>query len=210
MRDGRNFATRKVVAVQRDEVNLELVASFCNDDAEESSHHQHVMPEVPPPESFPSEAERLAQQRSGLPPELQAMLQRPRPVEFIAIDDRSRRDATPRPGFVHTWMRARGALANDPNLHRCAFAYASDMMLLEPGMRAIGARFWDDGLQVASLDHALWFHRPFRFDDWLLVASESPSVALGRGFNRASVFDRSGKLVASIAQEGLMRRRDNP
>jgi acyl-CoA thioesterase-2 len=106
-------------------------------------------------------------------------------------------------------MRARCPLTDDPNLHRCAFAYASDMMLLEPSMRSIGAKFWDGALQVASLDHAVWFHRPFRFDDWLLVASESTSVSGGRGFNRSSVFNREGKLVASIAQEGMIRKRED-
>lgn len=207
MRDGRTFATRKVAAIQRDEITLELVASFATD--AQSAQHQYDMPEVPPPESFPSEAERLAEATAEMPEAVQSMLRRPRPIEFISIEGRQRRDGTRRSGPTHTWMRARGALASDPNLHRCAFAYASDMMLLEPSMRAIGARFWDDALQVASLDHALWFHRPFRFDEWLLVVSESTSVALGRGFNRSSVFDRSGKLVASIAQEGMIRRRDD-
>ena len=105
-------------------------------------------------------------------------------------------------------MRTRGRLFDDPNLHRCALAYASDMGALEPSMRAIGANFGDGAMQVASLDHALWFHRPFRFDDWLLFVFESVSVASGRGMNRGSVWSRDGQLVASIAQEGVMRKRD--
>jgi acyl-CoA thioesterase-2 len=206
MHDGRNFATRKVAAIQRDEVTLELVASFSPD--VEGAEHQHAMPDVPAPESFPGEAERLAESPEGVPARVREMLRRPRPIEVIRLTERELERRGAWPGFTQMWMRAREALGSDPNLHRCAFAYASDMMLLEPSLRAIGARVWDDGLQVASLDHALWFHRPFRFDDWLLVASESTSVAGGRGFNRSSVFSRDGKLVASITQEGMIRKRE--
>jgi acyl-CoA thioesterase II len=108
---------------------------------------------------------------------------------------------------IRRWMRARGRLLEDPNLHRCALAYASDMGALEPSMRALGAAFGDSSMQVASLDHALWFHRPFRFDEWLLFVFESASVAGGRGFNLGAVYGRDGRRVASIAQEGVMRKR---
>jgi acyl-CoA thioesterase II len=212
LRDGRNFATRRVAAIQRDEIHLELIASFSN--SEGGAEYQHAMPEIPPPESFPSEEERIAQSVRDLPAPVAEMMRRPRPVEVISINGRNASargegEQTHRSAILYNWMRARGPIGDAPNLHRCAFAYASDMMLLEPSMRAIGAKFWDGRLQVASLDHSLWFHRPFRFDDWLLVASESTSVAGGRGFNRSSVFTREGKLVASIAQEGMMRKRDD-
>jgi acyl-CoA thioesterase-2 len=105
-------------------------------------------------------------------------------------------------------MRVRGTLMDDPNLHRCALAYASDMGLLEPSLRAVGASFGDSGVQVASLDHAIWFHRPFRFDDWLLFVLESDSVSAGRGLSHAKVWTRDGRHVATIAQEGLMRSRE--
>jgi len=206
MRDGRTFATRKVIALQRDEPTLELIASFASD--AEGGEHQYEMPEVPPPESFPNEAERIEDSLKGVPPAVAEMLRTPRPVEVIQVQGRHRQGGA-RPSSTHSWMRARCALTSDPNLHRCAFAYASDMMLLEPSMRSIGAKFWDDALQVASLDHAVWFHRPFRFDDWLLLASESTSVSGGRGFNRSSVFSRDGTLVASIAQEGMIRKRED-
>jgi acyl-CoA thioesterase-2 len=206
MRDGQRFATRKVVAVQRDEVILELIASFERDEA--GPEHQQAMPEAPPPESFPSEDERLARTLADAPPELHPWLQHKRPIESIHVDARNFRDRTPSSGSVRTYMRARGRLADDRNLHCCALAYASDMGSLEASVRALGWVFGDSGIQIASLDHAVWFHRPFRFDDWLLFVRDSPSVAGGRGFNRGSVFDREGKLVASIAQEGVMRRRE--
>lgn len=206
MRDGQRLSTRKVVAVQRDEVILELVASFERD--EPGPEHQPPMPDTPAPESFASEDERLARTLQEAPPELHALLTRKRPIEAIRVDERSFRDRTPALGPVRTYMRARGQLMDDPNLHRCALAYASDMGALEPSMRALGLGFGDSAIQVASLDHAVWFHRPLRFDDWLLFVFESASVAGGRGFNRGSVFSRDGRLVASIAQEGLMRERE--
>jgi acyl-CoA thioesterase II len=206
MRDGQSFATRKVVAVQRDEVNLELVASFEREEA--GGEFQLAMPEVPAPESFPSEDERTLALLQTAPPALHESMQRKRPIELIRVDARDYRDRTPTSAPVRTWMRVRSPLMDDPNLHRCALAYASDMGALEPSLRAIGAGFGDGAMQVASLDHALWFHRPFRFDDWLLFAFEPVSVAAGRGLSRGGVWGRDGKLVASITQEGVMRKRD--
>jgi acyl-CoA thioesterase II len=206
MRDGQSFATRKVVAVQRDEVNLELVASF--ERGQQGPEFQPEMPEVPAPESFPGEEERTTALQQSAPPELHEYLQRKRPIEQIRVGARDYLDRTPSAEPVRTWMRVRGALMDDPNLHRCALAYASDMGALEPSLRTIGAGFGDSSMQVASLDHALWFHRPFRFDEWLLFAFEPMSVAAGRGLSRGSVWSRDGQLVASIAQEGVMRQRD--
>ena len=164
------------------------------------------MPHTEPPESFASEAEREAQALLAAPPHLHEMVRRRWPMEVIRVDPRDFGDHTPDSTPVRVWMRMRGKLLDDENLHRCALAYASDLGALEPSMRSIGAAFSDD-LQVASLDHAVWFHRPFRFDDWLLFVFDSASVAAGRGFNRGSVFSRDGVLVASIAQECLMRKR---
>jgi acyl-CoA thioesterase-2 len=219
MRDGNTFATRKVAAVQRDELNLELVASFVDaapalrggasaEREESGAEYQVAMPDVPAPESFPGEDERTAALLASAPPELHEHMQRKRPVELIRIDARDFRDRTPSSAPVRTWMRVRSPLMDDPNLHRCALAYASDMGALEPSLRAIGGAFGDSAMQVASLDHALWFHRPFRFDDWLLFAFEPVSVAGGRGLSRGCVWSRDGQLVASIAQEGVMRKRD--
>jgi len=208
MHDGQSFSTRKVVAVQRDEVNLELVASFQDPDAAEQPEHALKMPEVPAPESFPDESERIARALQSAKPEHHALLSRKRPIESIRVEPRAFGDRTPSSAPIHVWMRARGTLVDDPNLHRCALCYASDMGILEPSLRAVGTGFGDGSMQVASLDHALWFHRAFRFDQWLLFVVESVSVAAGRGLSRASVFSRDGRLVASIVQEGLMRKRE--
>jgi len=205
MRDGQSFVTRKVIAVQRDEVIVELVASFAHD--EPGAEHQRPMPETPGPETFPGEEERLARMLAKAPAEMHDMIRHKRPIEGIRVDERSFEASGPSVGPTRTWMRARGALLDDPNLHRCSLTYASDMGALEPSVRAIGAGFGDAEMQVASLDHAVWFHRPFRFDDWLLFAFESDSVAGGRGLSRGSIYDRKGTLVASMAQEGVMRKR---
>ena len=207
MRDGQSFSLRKVVAVQRDEVNLELIAAFQQDEPVGEREHSGSAPEVPPPESFPDEDTRIARMLEQAPPERHALLKRRRPIEAIRVDGRSFGASPPSAAPIHTWMRVRGALMDDPNLHRCALAYASDMGLLEPSLRAIGASFGDSGMQVASLDHAIWFHRPFRFDDWLLFALETDSVAAGRGLSHAKVWTRDGKHVATITQEGVMRMR---
>jgi acyl-CoA thioesterase-2 len=205
MRDGQSFATRKVVAVQRDEVNLELIASFQQD--EPAPEHQPDMPDVPPPESFPSEEARTEELLQTAPPELREQIAVRRPIEMIRVDAFDLRDRTRTVAPIRTWMRVRSKLVDDPNLHRCALAYASDMGALQPALRAIGARVGDSSLQVASLDHALWFHRPFRFDEWLLFVFEPVSVAAGRGLSRGSIWSRDGRLVASLAQEAVMRTR---
>jgi acyl-CoA thioesterase-2 len=205
MRDGQSFTTRKVIAVQRDEVIVELVASFAHD--EPGAEHQRPMPETPGPETFPDEEQRIERMLAQAPPEMHEMVQHKRPIEGIRVDERSFTERAASKGPVRTWMRARGSLLDDPNLHRCALTYASDMGALEPSMRAIGAGFGDAEMQVASLDHAVWFHRPFRFDEWLLFVFESDSVAGGRGLSRGSIYSRDGTLVASLAQEGVMRKR---
>lgn len=207
MRDGQSFSLRKVVAVQRDEVNLEMIAAFQHDAPIGEREHASSAPDVPPPESFPDEDTRLARMLEQTPPEHHAMLKRRRPIEAIRVTERAFGKREPSAAPIQTWMRVRGELMDDPNLHRCALAYASDMGLLEPSLRAIGASFGDSGMQVASLDHAIWFHRPFRFDDWLLFVLETDSVAAGRGLSHAKVWTRDGKHVATIAQEGVMRAR---
>jgi len=209
MRDGQSFAQRKVVAVQRDEVTLELTASFSDElpAADGWPQYQPVMPEVDAPDTFPDEATRTAALLEKAPPEVREWMSRPRPIESIRIGSRDLADSTPSSAPTRTWMRVRSALVDDPNLHRCALAYASDMGALEPSLRSIGGGFGDSRIQVASLDHAVWFHRPFRFDDWLLFEFTALAVARGRGLSRGSVWNRDGKLVASIVQEGLMRPR---
>jgi acyl-CoA thioesterase-2 len=200
MRDGNRFAMRNVVGVQRDEVTFHLVASF-HQPERGAEEFQQPMPEVPAPDTFPSEEERTAQLLAEAPPAMAEQIKKKRPIEFIRLPGND--EGT----LVRRWMRVRQELVEDPNLHRCALAYASDMGAIEPCIRALGVQFGDDTMQIASLDHALWFHRPFRADEWLLMSFEAISVAEGRGLARGSVHDQQGRLVASIAQEGVMRSR---
>lgn len=210
VRDGSAFAIRQVVAVQRDEVVLHLTASF-HEPSDGPFAHSAAMPSTAAPDTFPPEGERTARLLEIVPPELRDMVRRTWPFEQIRVNDfEPASDAElhrTRPSRM--WVRARTReLPSDPNLHCCALAYASDAGPLEPCMRAVGASFGDGTLQVASLDHAVWFHRPLRFDDWLLFTHESPSVAGGRAFSRGSVYDpKTSTLVASIAQEGVLRAR---
>jgi len=204
MRDGRRLAARKVAAVQRDELVFELTASFEPD----SPGPEHAEPslDAPAPETFPPEAARMQPWLEKLPPELQK-LARNSPIEFIEIDARDWHDHTPSAAPVRVWRRVRDRLPDDPALHRCVLAYASDMGALEPAMRAVGLARGDSDLQLASLDHALWFHRPFRCDEWLLFSVWPVSVGSGRGLCRGLVHSRDGRHVASYTQEAMVRPR---
>jgi acyl-CoA thioesterase II len=138
---------------------------------------------------------------------MRAYLARERPIELRPVDlSRYERNGGREP-VQRIWLRASAALPDDPGLHQCVLAYASDFTLLDTALIAHGRVLFDPDLALASLDHALWFHRPFRADDWLLYAQDSPSADGGRGFCRGSVYARDGRLVASVAQEGVIRRR---
>jgi len=209
VRDGSAFAIRQVVAVQRDEVVLHLMASF-HQATPSPLTHSAVMPEVHAPDTFPPEEERIARLLELAPPELHDQVKRRWPFEQIRINDfePATDPDVQRTRAYRAWVRARARdLPSDPNFHCCALAYASDAGPLEPCMRAVGASFGDSTVQVASLDHAVWFHRPVRFDEWVLFELQSPSVFGARAFGRGSVFAHSGELIASIAQEGVLRER---
>jgi acyl-CoA thioesterase-2 len=168
--------------------------------------HQIPMPKVPSPDELPSEAELKELYISRASPAVRGYWERPRPIELRPVDLRHyvSRDRLDPSQFV--WVRAAGALPDDRHIHRAVLAYLSDMTLLDTALFAHGRVIFDHDLQVASLDHALWFHRPFRADEWLLYAEDSPSASGARGFTRGSLFSRDGRLVASVAQEGLIRQ----
>lgn len=204
IRDGKSFMTRRVVAIQHGRPIFALSASYQL--PEDGVSHQVVMPEVPAPETLPTEDE-ARQARSQRNPDQQNLTYlQTRPLEIRMIPAQQLPPA-PLPQKM-VWMRAQGELPDDPGLHRCLLAYASDFNLLGTALLAHGLSFRQPNLQGASIDHALWFHREFRMDDWLLYAMESPSASNARGFARGSMFDRQGRLVASVAQEGLMRLLD--
>jgi acyl-CoA thioesterase-2 len=165
------------------------------------------MPKVPFPEDLPSEADLKAKMLAILPPELRSYWERERPIELRPVDVSRYFAREKRAPEQCIWMRASGRLPDTLSLHQCVLAYASDFSLLDTALIAHGKLMFDKDIQLASLDHALWLHRPFRADDWLLYAQDSPSSHGSRGFCRGSIFTRDGKLVASVAQEGLMRER---
>jgi acyl-CoA thioesterase II len=197
IRDGRSFATRRVTAVQRGEAIFSLSASFHID--EEGVNHQAPMPEAPDPETLPDWQERMAAQGGD---------DRPRAIDLRPIGEpiRVRPGEAVRAPRYQVWFRANGKLPDDPLLHACVVAYASDMTLLDTTMLPHGLIWEEEGKgSQASLDHAMWFHRPFRADDWLLYDQESPSASGARGLATGTIFTRDGTLVVSVVQEGLIR-----
>lgn len=203
IRDGRSFATRRVVAMQRRKAIFNLAASFHVSEA--GYEHQSPMPQVPGPEGIRTELERVRAMADRLPERLRDLWTRERPVEIRVVDPPRYPDPEPREPVRHAWLKASGTLPDNPVLHRCLLAYASDFQLLGTCLQPHGKTFMSKGLKVASLDHALWFHRPFQLDDWLLYAMDSPNASQARGLNRGSFFDRNGALAASVVQEALIR-----
>lgn len=205
IRDGGSFTTRRVVAIQHGHAIFSMSASF--QVVEEGLEHQVDMPDVPMPEDLPSEAELKEKFLAVAPESVRKYWERDRPIELRPVDLThyfSRKKLTP---AQNVWVRASAPLPDDSRIHSCVLAYASDMTLLDTSLFAHGTSVFDPKLQVASLDHAMWFHRPFRADDWLLYVEDSPSASGARGFTRGALYDRAGRLVASVAQEGLIRVR---
>ncbi len=205
IRDGKSFTTRRVVAIQHGEAIFSMSASF---QIEESGlDHQVEMPDVPAPEDLPSEADLKALFLKDAPEKVRVYWERERPIELRPVDLRHYVSREKLPPAQKVWIKTTGPLPDDPEIHRCVLAYASDMTLLDTSLFAHGRMIFDKDLQVASLDHSMWIHRAFRADEWLLYAEDSPSASGARGFNRGSLFKRDGTLVASVAQEGLIRLR---
>lgn len=205
IRDGKSFATRRVLAIQHGAAIFSMSVSFHND--EEGYVHQMDMPDVPGPEDLPSEAQMKQSVVPLMPDPVRAYYERERPIELRPVEFQRYSSRDPLPPRFHVWIRATGQLPDDPAIHRCVLAYASDMTLLDTSLVPHGHTVFEHSIQAASLDHALWFHRPFRADEWLLYAQDTPSANGGRGLSRGLIYDRQGRLVASVAQEGLIRRR---
>ena len=204
-RDGHSFSSRRVIAIQNGEPIFTFSSSFHV--AEPGLDHQSTMPEVAAPETLPDWSRPSAELAERMPEKLRRFLVRERPFELRPVDPIDYVDPKPAPPVQHIWLRTAGTLPDDPRLHRCLLAYISDFSLLGTAMRPHAVSYSSEGLVMASIDHAMWFHREFRVDDWLLYSMESPSASGARGFARGSLYDRGGRLVASIAQEGLMRVR---
>ena len=202
-RDGGSFSVRRVTAIQHGQPIFFLAASFQRD--EDGAEHQLSMPEVPQPEDIePGHAvpERVM---AELPEKIQRWLSKEGPFEFRHVYPRDELKPPKRPPYQQVWFRLAEKVGDAPELHRALLAYASDFHLLGTATFPHGISYYQPNVQMASLDHALWFHRPFRADDWLLYSIDSPSAQGSRGLARGMVYDRHGKLVASTAQEGLIR-----
>jgi acyl-CoA thioesterase-2 len=205
VRDGGSFATRRVIAIQHGKPIFFMTASFQDD--EDGFEHQTAMPDVPPPEKLLGEAELKLQFMAGAPAHIRAYWERPRPIELRPVSLAHYLSSEKLDPHQNIWVRTTGPVPHDRRLQMAVLAYLSDMTLLDTSLFAHGTSVLDRSLQVASLDHAMWFHRPPVLDDWLLYSQDSPSASGARGMTRGAIFTRDGTLIASVAQEGLIRKR---
>lgn len=203
--DGRSFSNRRVVASQQGQPILNLIASFQK--PQDGPHHQHPqMPDVPPPEELEPDSVTRRKFAETMPEGLlRNLMLRPRPIDVRSVGPRNWQSPGKREPVAHCWFRTVAPLPDSPPIHRAVLAYASDFQLLATAIQPHGLSFHRGEVKAASLDHALWFHDEFRADDWLLYATESPWSGLARGFGRGQIFTRDGRLVASVAQEGMIR-----
>jgi acyl-CoA thioesterase-2 len=201
--DGHSFANRRVVAIQHGEQIFTMAASF--QVPEEGLDHQIEMPQVPPPQSLQDLAWPPPERLQNMPERVRRFLEKPRPFEFRFVQPSDAARPHKAEPVRQLWFRAAARLPDDEALHRCLLAYVSDFFLLDTAMLPHGGAAVASSLVIASIDHAMWFHRSLRLDDWLLYSVESPSASGARGFARANVFRVDGCLVASTAQEGLLR-----
>jgi acyl-CoA thioesterase-2 len=203
VRDGRSFSTRRVIAVQRGETIFSLSASFQLD--QDGFDHQTPMPEVPAPETLPA----LVNRYGNSPDAAEFYRSMPKPIDLRYVDDPPWQQHAhgPREGVSRVWMKADGKLPDDPLLHVCVLTYASDMTLLDSVLVRHGIAPGLDDISMASLDHAMWFERPFRADEWLLYSTKSPSASGGRGLATGRFYTQDGRQVCSVVQEGMVRVR---
>ncbi len=203
IRDGRSFTTRRVVAIQHGRAIFSMSISF--QISEEGFDHQSDMPAVPAPEDLEDEYSLRERFAADMPKEFEGMFTRRRPIEVRPVDPWNIFKPEKRTPRQICWMKAQDELPDSLRLHQCVLAYLSDWTLLDTSIYPHAVSYTDPRMQTASLDHAMWFHRPFKADEWLLYVQDSPSASGARGFNRGLIYDREGHLVASVAQEGLIR-----
>ena len=203
IRDGQSFTTRRVVAIQHGKAIFNMQVSFQVE--EPGLEHQLPMPDVPAPETLATELERRRAIADRLPEPMRSSFVRERAIEVRPVAPNDEFDPVVREPAHDVWFRAVGTLPDDPALHQCVLAYASDLTLLDTSMLPHAISWWSEKLQTASIDHAMWFHRPFRADEWLLYDQITPSTFGSRGLASGSIFTRDGRLVVSVMQEGLIR-----
>lgn len=203
LRDGRSFCTRQVIAVQNDRVILTMICSFQVNEVGLS--HQAEMPEVKGPDGILSQLELARMFRDYFPDKVRDIYTADKPIEMRVLNPVNIFDPQVQEPVKYVWIKAADTLPDDPDLHKALLAYTSDFNLLATSLHPHARAYGQKGLQMASIDHALWFHRDFRMDEWLLYAMDSPNASGGRGYSRGQFFNQDGVLVASSAQEGLIR-----
>lgn len=206
IRDGHSFTARRVTAIQNGQTIFVCSASFHT--IEYGYQHQIPMPEVPPPETLESELELASNHKDQLPPEFYKRIKSGRPIDIRPVDGVNLFKAGVRPAIQHCWFKANGVVPNDEALHRSLLLYTTDFNLLRTSLLPHGRSILDPNIQVASIDHSLWFHAQPDMNDWLLFSIDSPWAGDARGFSKGSIFNRKGKLIASVCQEGLIRPMD--
>ncbi len=204
-RDGKTFTTRRVTAIQHGQQIFNLAASF--QVPEDGLEHQDQMPDVPGPDALQDENKVRAKMMKDMPAAMREMALRPRPIEMRPVDPSGFMGGGKKGSVQDVWFRASQPIGDDVVLNQVALAYASDMSFLSTSMRPHAMGWQTPGLQSASLDHSIWFHRPTQFNEWHLYHQKSPSTSGSRGFNLGEIYTRDGKLIASTAQEGLIRFR---
>jgi acyl-CoA thioesterase-2 len=205
VRDGGSFTTRRVVAIQKGQSIFTMMASFQGEEPGDS--HQAQMPQVPGPEGLSTDIELLRRHASRIPERIRDKFLGDKPIEMRPVATRDPFAPQPTEPIKHVWFRANGELPEDPQVHRYLLAYASDFNLISTALLPHGRSIMQPTLQIASLDHALWFHGGLRMNDWLLYTMESPWAGNARGLAHGRIFTRDGRLVASASQEGLLRQR---
>ena len=202
-RDGGSFTTRRVVAIQHGKQILNMSASFHI--SEDGAEHQHPMPDVSGPENWPDRDELRATVADKIPEKFREEFMRARPIDIREVAPRDFFEPKAMDDVNHLWFRMSAAAGTSAQMQHCLLAYASDMNLLGSSLRPHGLTWFKGGVMTASLDHAMWFHHPAQFQDWHLYTMDSPWTGGARGFNRGAIYDSKGTLIASVAQEGLMR-----
>lgn len=205
IRDGKSFNTRRVKAVQHGKAIFYLTASF--QAPEEGLEHQNKMPIVPPPEEVPSYRDFIEKHQQYIPENIRDKFLAEKPIELRPVEQYNWIKPEKTAPVCHMWIKANGTMPDDLHIHQYMLAYTSDFHFLPTALFTHGLSYWQPNFQLATIDHSMWFHRPFRMDDWLLYVIESPTSTSGRGLVRGQIYSRAGDLVASTMQEGVMRQR---
>lgn len=203
IRDGRSFTTRRVVAVQQGEAIFSMSVSF--QVLERGLEHQNQIPDVPPPEACIDLQALRRQHSASTTQNILDQANQPQPIELKFVESFNEFNPNPAPPIQHVWVKTSGKMPKNYRLNQCLLAYASDLTLLDTSYRPHGIGWRNDKFQVASLDHSMWFHKPFLTDEWMLYQQDSPFAGGARGFSRGTIFNTKGDLIASVAQEGLIR-----